>query len=43
MWKTLKRREQAELLQLLVADMEFDAGDNSIAFEFHTTVIKGLA
>ncbi|WP_197532351.1 hypothetical protein [Symmachiella macrocystis] len=43
LWKSLKPREQAELLQLLVAGVEFDAGDNSIAIQFHPTAIKGVA
>ncbi|WP_339910559.1 hypothetical protein [Symmachiella dynata] len=41
-WKSLKTPEQAELLQLLVVGVEFEAGGNSIAIEFRTTGIKGL-
>jgi len=43
LWKTLKTREQSELLQLFVASVEFDAAENSLAMQFHTSAIKGLA
>jgi len=42
-WQELKSREQAELLQLLIAGVEFDAEDDSIAIQFHSTGIKELA
>ena len=42
-WKKLKSREQAELLQLLIAGVEFDAEDDSISIQFYPTGIKGLA
>ncbi len=42
-WRELKSREQAELLQLLIEDVEFDAEGDSISIQFHTTGIKELA
>ncbi len=43
LWKSLKSREQAELLQLLVAKAEFNAEDSSLTIQFHPMVIKELA
>ena len=41
-WDAMKPREQSRLLFLLVAKVEFDAGDNSIVLQFHPTAIKSL-
>jgi site-specific DNA recombinase len=41
-WKTLSIREQAELLQLLVAKVEFDQRDCTIAISFHASGIASL-
>jgi site-specific DNA recombinase len=42
-WNNLSPREQAKVLALLVARVEFDAGDSSIAVTFHASAIKVLA
>ena len=42
-WNALSPREQAQLLALLVARVEFNAEDNTIAVTFHPTGIKSLA
>jgi hypothetical protein len=39
----LSPREQSRVLALLVARVEFDATDNTIAVSFHTTAIRTLA
>jgi site-specific DNA recombinase len=42
-WNALSPREQAKILALLVAKVEFDASDSSIAVTFHASAIKALA
>jgi len=42
-WGALSPREQARVLQLLVARVEYDAADSSIEITFHETEIKSLA
>jgi site-specific DNA recombinase len=42
-WNALSPREQAQVLTLLVARVEFDAADSTIAVSFHPTAIKTLA
>jgi site-specific DNA recombinase len=42
-WGTLSPREQARVLALLVARVEFDAADSTVAVSFHPTAIKTLA
>jgi hypothetical protein len=42
-WNALSPREQAQVLALLVARVEFDAADNTVAVSFHPTAIKTLA
>lgn len=42
-WGALKSREQAHVMSLLVARVEFDIGDSTIAISFHSTAIKTLA
>jgi len=42
-WQALSPREQARLIGLLVARVEFDAADSSIEITFHPTGIKALA
>jgi site-specific DNA recombinase len=42
-WNALSSREQAQVLALLVARVEFDAGDSTIAISFHPSAIKTLA
>lgn len=42
-WSTLSPREQAQAISLLVARVEFDAKDSSVAISLHPTSIKTLA
>jgi site-specific DNA recombinase len=42
-WNALSPREQAQVLELLVARVEFDAADSTVAISFHTSAIKSLA
>ena len=42
-WKVLSPREQAQVLALLVARVEFDAADSTISVGFHPSAIKALA
>jgi site-specific DNA recombinase len=42
-WQSLSPREQGRLLQLLVARVEHDARDGTLAIEFHPSGIKALA
>jgi site-specific DNA recombinase len=42
-WNALSPREQSQILALLVARVEFDASDSTIAVEFHPSAIKSLA
>ena len=42
-WGALKSREQAHVMSLLVARVEFDIADSSIAVSFHSSAIKTLA
>ncbi len=42
-WQALSPREQARLIGLLVARVEFDAADSTIEITFHPTGIKALA
>jgi site-specific DNA recombinase len=42
-WNALSPREQAQALALLVARVEFDAADSTVAVSFHPTAIKTLA
>jgi len=41
-WDALKPREQARLLELLVAKVEFDAEESSMSLQFHPSAIKRL-
>jgi len=41
-WRTLSPREQAQLVHLLVARVEYDAADSTIEVSFHPTGIKAL-
>lgn len=43
MWETLSPREQSQLLALLVARVEFDAGESTIEVSFHPSAIQALA
>lgn len=43
LWTTLSLREQAQLVALLVARVEFDAAQSTVAVSFHPTAIKALA
>ena len=43
MWSTLSPREQAHVLALLVARVEFDVATSEIVVTFHPTAIKTLA
>lgn len=43
LWAALTPREQAEVVHLLIARVEFDAADSSIEISFHPTGIKALA
>lgn len=42
-WNTLSPREQAKVLQLLVARVDYDATAGSVAIAFHQVGIKALA
>jgi site-specific DNA recombinase len=42
-WNALSPREQAQVLALLVARVDFDAADSTVAVSFHPTAIKTLA
>jgi site-specific DNA recombinase len=42
-WNALSSREQAQVLALLVARVEFDPKDSTLAISFHPTAIKTLA
>ncbi len=42
-WKALSTREQAQLVALLVAGVEFDATESTVAVSFHPTAINALA
>jgi site-specific DNA recombinase len=42
-WAALSSREQAQVLSLLVARVEFDADDGTLAISFHPSAIKTLA
>jgi site-specific DNA recombinase len=41
-WNTLSPREQAQVLALLVARVQFDAGNSTVAVSFHPTAIRTL-
>jgi site-specific DNA recombinase len=42
-WNALSSREQVKVLHLLVARVEFDATDSTIAITFHPSAIKTLS
>lgn len=42
-WNALSSREQAQVLALLVARVEFDPQDSTLAISFHPSAIKTLA
>jgi site-specific DNA recombinase len=42
-WNALSSREQAQVISLLVARIEFDVSDSTIAISFHPSAIKSLA
>jgi site-specific DNA recombinase len=42
-WNALSPREQSQVLALLVARVEFDAAQSTVAVSFHPTAIKALA
>ena len=42
-WVALSPREQAKVLSLLVARVEYDATDSTVAVSFHPSAIKALA
>lgn len=42
-WNALSPREQAKIVSLLVARVEFDANDSTVAVTFHPSGIKALA
>ena len=42
-WELLSPHEQAQLIALLVARVEFDAADSTIEVSFHPSAIKALA
>jgi len=42
-WESLTPREQAQLIALLVARVEFDAAESTIEVSFHPSAIKALA
>jgi len=42
-WNALSSREQAQVLALLVARVEYDPADSTIAISFYPTAIKALA
>ena len=41
-WNSLTTREQAQLLALLVAKVEFDQADCTIAISFHSSGIQSI-
>lgn len=41
-WNTLSPREQAQVLSLLVARVEFDVADSTVAVSFHPSAMKAL-
>lgn len=43
LWSALTPREQAKIVSLLIARIEFDADDSSITLQFHPAAIKSLA
>ncbi|HEX3999753.1 MAG TPA: recombinase family protein [Pirellulales bacterium] len=42
-WNALSSREQAQVLRLLVARVEFDPAESTVAISFHPSAIKSLA
>ena len=42
-WNALSSREQAQVMALLVAHVEFDPDDSTLAISFHPSAIKTLA
>jgi site-specific DNA recombinase len=42
-WKALSPRERVQVMALLIARVEFDATDSTVAVSFHLTSIKSLA
>ena len=42
-WNALSSREQSQVIALLVARVEFDVTDSTIAISFHPSAIKALA
>jgi len=42
-WNALSSREQAQVLSLLVARVEFDPAESTVAISFHPSAIKTLA
>ena len=42
-WGALSPREQAKVLALLVARVEFNAEDSTVAMTFHSSGIRALA
>lgn len=42
-WNALSSREQAQVLALLVARVEFDPADSTLAITFHPSAIRTLA
>jgi site-specific DNA recombinase len=42
-WDSLSTREQVQLVALLVARVEFDAVESTVAISFHPTALKALA
>lgn len=43
LWNALSSREQARVLALLVARVEFDPADSTLAISFHPSAIKTLS
>lgn len=42
-WNALSSREQAQVMSLLVSEVEFDPDDSTIAISFHPSAIRSLA
>jgi site-specific DNA recombinase len=42
-WNALSSREQALVISLLIARIEFDVTDSTISISFHPSAIKALA
>jgi site-specific DNA recombinase len=42
-WNALAPKEQAKVLKLLVARVEYDAKEGTVAVTFHASGIKALA